>query len=299
VASPWDSSRIQLKAATAAASCLRSPRATGTISTRSSGTNARSSGSRLRVRRSRVHSMPRRNSQPPSRQAGDHHAVGAAAQGVFDEGGRQHAGADQAHRRRVRRRRAVTSALWSQPNTTRRVRPSSAANLRFELAAQQVDRQLRHVDAGDQAFLAAEGRRGRAGAGADAATGAKVGIDDGDLVRPLVGMRRHGDGFIGAVGVAAAATVAVRAIDHGDRFRLRMGQEGQGEEQDRGAEDQRPYRRRRGEVGQRMEEEEEPVDAQVQRHQAEVGRRVRQRRLPERQQQEAPKVASMTRREGR
>jgi hypothetical protein len=70
--------------------------------------------------------------------AGDHHAVGAAAQGVFDEGGRQHAGADQAQRCRIGCREGADVGA---PVATEDHQPGVAGKpgeARFELPAQRV-----------------------------------------------------------------------------------------------------------------------------------------------------------------
>ena len=99
-------------------------------------------------------------------------------------------------------------------------------------------------------------------------------------------MRRHDDRFVGAIGVAAAAAVAVLRIYHGDRLAPGVRQEGQREQQDGGAEDQRPHGTGRGQVGQRMEEEDEPVEAGIVDREGKVGRRIRYGRLDRRQQQE-------------
>jgi hypothetical protein len=173
--------------------------------------------------------------------------------------------------------RGVDGGQWAGVGTARagkttiRVRPSSLASACFELLAQRIDRLLRHVDAGDEGLPAAERRRGRAGAGADAAGSAEVGIDDGKPETRPARVRRHRDRGVGAVGQAAVAAGAVGRVD--DRCRLWSGvrQQRQGEEQGGDPEQQRPDDRRRAEVGQRMNEQDEPVEIEC----AGNGRQVR------------------------
>ena len=140
-----------------------------------------------------------------------------------------------------------TRAPRSQPNTTIVLRaarappaPAAAARRSAPIGA------LRHVDAGDQFGDAAKRRGRRAGADADAAARAQVGVHLRHLAADaLVRVRHHRHGGVGAVVEAAPAAVAVGRVDHRDRHRRRaLRQEGQREQQHERGREQQPTRRR-------------------------------------------------------
>ena len=180
-----------------------------------------------------VQRWPRRNSQPPSRQPLTSTAAAPSRSAYSTKEG----GSRPVHiRLKVATSGAAsvsTRAPRSQPNTTIGCSPSSAASACCRPRRSAPIGELRHVDAGDQFGRAAERRGRRAGADADAAARAQVGVHLGHLAADaLVGVRHHGHGRIGAVVEAAPAAVAVGRVDHGDGHRRgALRHEGQREQQ--------------------------------------------------------------------
>jgi hypothetical protein len=105
-------------------------------------------------------------------------AVGPGAQRVFDESRRQLAGTQKVDHGGVGggQRFGVGATCAGEDDNAGAA--GESCQLRLELLAQRIDRLLRHVDAGDENLASAEGRRRRAGPGADPATRAEIGIDD-------------------------------------------------------------------------------------------------------------------------
>jgi hypothetical protein len=96
----------------------------------------RKCGSRRPSRRSLVQRSPRRKSQPPLTAGAHEHPVGAAAQRIFNEGRRQHAGAQQGNHCTVSAAaRALASAPCVQLNTTIVLQARAGCQCLLELLA--------------------------------------------------------------------------------------------------------------------------------------------------------------------
>ena len=225
--------------------------------------------------------------------AGGHHHTGRPiAQRVFDKGRRQLAGAQQ----------RVGLHIGGLPTADRRtvlarkhhqgVAGGRRVHVLAQARAQGIDRQLRHVDAGRQLLDATKRGGRRAGARADPAADAQVGIDQGQLApHPLIRMVHHRDRGVGAIHQAAPAAAAVVRIDHRHRGARRLRQERQRQQQRQDTDHQRPDEAARRGVGQRVQPQQQPVEMQFGRHLPERRRRVAHHRPQQRQQRQHPDQA--------